>query len=84
MSEDIVFNLNFIEVKCPCCGRHLDKFKTTGEIVASRKCKSCKNNILTHILENKIIKNVIDTIENSRDIIKPNRYRNPLKDNTKR
>lgn len=84
MSQEVLKDLNYVEVKCPSCGRHLDKFKATGEVVVSRKCKSCKNNVLTHILENRIVKNVIDTIENSRDILNPKRYRNPLKDNTKR
>lgn len=84
MSELVIEKLNYIEVKCPSCGRHLDKFKSSGELIVSRKCKSCKNNIYTVIKDNRIIRNVIDALENSRDIINPKRYRNPLKDNPRK
>ncbi len=88
MSNDTILNNSFIEVKCPCCQRHLDKFKASGEITISRKCKACKNNIITEILNNKIVSNKIDAIENSKDILTPNRFnqkntRSPFKDNHK-
>jgi hypothetical protein len=89
MSNSLILNIAFVEVKCPCCGRHLDKFKVVGEMAVSRKCKSCKNNIITEIKNDKIVSNEIDARENSRDIISPNRYaqknnttnRNPLRIN---
>jgi len=84
MTNQNLVTLTFTEIKCPCCGRHLDKVKLIGEISISRKCKSCKNNIVTDLLDNKIISNKIDAIENSKDILSPNRFinnRNPLKDN---
>jgi transposase-like protein len=80
MSTIVLSELTFVEVKCPSCGRHLDKFKTSGELIVSRKCKSCKNNILTHILGNRIMSNIIDALENSRDILNPKRFSNPFKD----
>jgi hypothetical protein len=67
-------NTVFVEVKCPCCSRHLDKFKVSGTVLISRKCKSCKNNIVTEIQDDKILFNKIDAIENSKDIISPNRF----------
>lgn len=84
MSGIALSEINYVEVKCPSCGRHLDKFKTSGELIVSRKCKSCKNNILTHILCNRIMSNIIDAIENSRDILTPKRFSNPSKDNQRR
>ncbi len=88
MSNTSVLNNSFTEVKCPYCQRHLDKFKASGEIVLSRKCKSCKNNIITEISNNKIVSNKIDAIENSKDTLTPNRFnknntRSPFKDNHK-
>jgi hypothetical protein len=83
MTTQKLTELTFTEIKCPCCGRHLDKVKLIGEVSISRKCKSCKNNIVTDLLDNKIINNSIDAIENSKDILSPNRFltnRNPLKD----
>jgi len=67
-------NTGFVEVKCPCCMRHLDKFKVSGKVLVSRKCKSCKNNIITEIENSLILFNKIDAIENSKDIISPNRF----------
>lgn len=83
MTLELLLTQSFLEIKCPSCGRHLDKFKNFGPLVISRKCKSCKNNILTQAIDNRIINNQIDTIENSRDILTPNRFSNPLRINTK-
>lgn len=71
---------DYLEIKCPSCNRHLDKIKNIGPAIVSRKCKSCKNNIITQIIDNKIISNQIDAKENSRDTLTPNRFSNPLKD----
>jgi hypothetical protein len=86
MSINNLSIINFTEVKCPSCGRHIDKFKAIGQIIVSRKCKSCKNNIITEIEGAKIVSNKIDAIENSKDILTPNRFMNknnhsPFKDN---
>lgn len=84
MTNQNLVSKAFTEIKCPCCGRHLDKVKVIGEIAISRKCKSCKNNIVTELLDSKITSNKIDAIENSKDILSPNRFltnRNPFKDN---
>lgn len=84
MTNQKLIDIKFTEIKCPCCGRHLDKVKVIGSVSISRKCKSCKNNIITEVLDNKIIGNSIDAIENSKDILSPNRFltnRNPFKDN---
>mgnify|MGYP003468629138 CR=1 FL=1 len=84
MTNQNLVPLIFTEIKCPCCSRHLDKVKVIGEMSISRKCKSCKNNIVTELLDNKITSNKIDAIENSKDILSPKRFltnRNPFKDN---
>ena len=87
MPNQNFIKLSFTEIKCPCCGRHLDKVKLVGEIAISRKCKSCKNNIVTELSNNRIVSNNIDAIENSKDILSPKRFlsnnRNPLKDKNK-
>ena len=66
----------FIEIKCPACNRHLDKFKNSGFVEVSRKCKSCKNNIVTQAIDNRIISTKIDARENSKDILTPKRFVN--------
>ncbi|UYW02105.1 hypothetical protein K5I29_04175 [Flavobacterium agricola] len=63
-----------VEIKCPNCGRHLDKFNVIGEMATSRKCKNCKNNIFTQIVDNKIVINAIDTKENAKDLLTPYRF----------
>lgn len=76
MSE-ISLTQPFIEIKCPCCGRHIDKFKVNSALYLVRKCKSCKNNIVTDVNQTGNVRNYIDAKENSRDVISPNRHRNP-------
>ena len=71
----MINTFKFTEIKCPSCGRHLDKVKVTGVMLIARKCKSCKNNITTEITDGVITKNNIDGLENSRDIINPKRFK---------
>ena len=77
MSIPISETMIFIEIKCPSCNRYLDKFKNNGFIEISRKCKSCKNNIVTQAIDNKIISTKIDTKENAKDILTPKRFGKP-------
>lgn len=67
MQEEVTF----LKIKCPCCNRHLDEVKSETAILL-RKCKSCKNNIITKIADSKVIDNKIDHKSNNRDIISPN------------
>lgn len=71
VTESIVLS---VEIKCPNCGRHLDKFNVIGEVAMSRKCKNCKNNIFTKIVDNKVVINAIDTKENAKDLLIPHRF----------
>lgn len=67
----------YIEIKCPACNRHLDKFRNKGWVEVSRKCKSCKNNIVTEAIDNRVISTQIDARENSKDILTPKRFSKP-------
>lgn len=66
--------MKVLEIKCPSCGRHLDKLSVEGSATTHRKCKSCKNNIKTTIVNDIVTLNAIDEKENARDLIMTNRY----------
>ena len=58
----------FLKIKCPCCNRHLDEVEAvTAKIL--RKCKSCKNNIITTIDNNLVVKNEISHLSNNKEIL---------------
>lgn len=65
-----------IEIKCPCCGKFIDKVKSSGVVEIVRKHKFCGNYIKTIIQNGKITQNQIDLKENSYRTLR-NSYRSP-------
>lgn len=61
--------VNLLKIKCPCCNRHLDEIETFDSVSILRKCKSCKNNIVTNIVNGSVASNFIDAKANGFDIL---------------